>query len=334
MISSRAKVVLVASLGIVVLGSAWVYAQQRQVDGTLRSSVTGTFGPSGAEPAYVVVSTSTPVLFTTQITDPQLKKRSVVLVRLDAMGQPTNIIGRLQDDGGNGDKTANDSIYSLRVMLNESTFGSASFKVAARFKSGNWHEPEADDDDWDAQLSNFKNGNRDLPAQQQDFLKLVKWLDRYTFSDLIRISIWQALNDPTLGVSFSYPPDWTVVSALDGNGLVISYSTSSANSIPGSIRGLCKIGIGEFEKPATQSLMEWRDLRRNSRFSAIVSSVPVVINGLSGVREVAEERARTDTFFLSLSSTRILSAQLTCGQDVATIGTAVLERVVSTLKLL
>lgn len=203
---SRIKVVLVVvAVGSVVLGSAWLYAQQRRGTSTPgpsstggpNTSITGTFGPTGADPAYIVVSTSTPVLFTSQITDRQLKKRSVILVRLDLSGQPSDILGRLKDDGRNGDLKANDNIYSLRVILNESALGLVSFQVAARFKPGRWREPESDDDDWDKELSTFNRTTRDRPAERERFKRLFNRFARYTFTAPIQVTV-----DP-----FLLPPD-------------------------------------------------------------------------------------------------------------------------------
>jgi hypothetical protein len=143
------------------------------------------------------VNAPTAVTFTSQITDRQLKKRSVVLVRLDASGKPSEIFGRLCDDGRDGDLNANDSIYSLRLTLNEPAIGSVIFKVAARFKPGRWNEPESDDDDWDEELSLFNRTQRDQPARRQLLVRLLNRLGRYRLSAPIHVTV-----DP-----FSLPPD-------------------------------------------------------------------------------------------------------------------------------
>ncbi len=176
--------------GVIASASVWLSGQPKQIQGT--------FGPTAAAPAYIVVNTSTPVLFTAQISDPQLKKLSVVLVRLDTSGEPASILGRLKDDGRNGDLKANDNIYSLRITLNESAVGSVSFKIAARFKPGKWKEPEPDDDDWDRELPLFnRTPPRDRPAERDRLRKLLAKLIRYSLSAPIQVTV-----DP-----FPLPPD-------------------------------------------------------------------------------------------------------------------------------
>lgn len=186
---TRLGVFVLAILTAVGAAGVWLYAQPRVA--------TGTFGPTAANPAYIVVNTATPVVFTAQITDPQLKKRSVVLVRLDDAGQPSDIVGRLRDDGKNGDTVAGDKTYSLRTNLNEPVVGPVNFKIAARFKPGRWQEPEADDDDWDQELASVSAAERDRPAERTKREKRLKRLARYSLSGSIVVTV-----DP-----FKLPPD-------------------------------------------------------------------------------------------------------------------------------
>jgi len=189
----KSKVVVYSLIGAltVILGSVLLYAQSRRG--------TGNFGPTGANPAYIIINSPTLVTFTSQITDRKLKKRSVILLSLDASGQPAEIRGRLKDDGKNGDSRANDSIYTFRTTLTESNVGSINFQIAARFKPGKWTEPEPDDDDWDKDLADsaLSRQNRDNPTKRQYLLKLLKKLTRYTLSTPIQVTV-----DP-----FLLPPD-------------------------------------------------------------------------------------------------------------------------------
>jgi hypothetical protein len=169
------------TIGVIVLWGTWLHGQRR--------SAIGEFGPTGANPVYIVVNTPTAVLFNSQIPDPELKKRSVILVRLDGLGAPSELLGRLHDDGRNGDARANDSIYSLLATLNEPTVGSANFVVAARFKPSSSFEPESDDDDWDGELSRLKQTGRDEPARHQLLLKLLNRLGSYQLSAPIQVTI-------------------------------------------------------------------------------------------------------------------------------------------------
>lgn len=188
---NRSRLVWFALVVLLAIGAGgvWLKAQPRVV--------VGTFDAVLAAPAYIVVSTSTPVLFTAKITDRQLKRRSVVLLRLDSAGKPSDILGRLRDDGRNGDVSAGDNIYSLRTNLNEPTVGTVNFQIAARFKPGRWSEPESDDDDWDTELSAVTRTVRDQPARQTRMASLLKRLSRYTLSNQMVVTV-----DP-----FKLPPD-------------------------------------------------------------------------------------------------------------------------------
>lgn len=188
---NRSRLVWFALVAFLAIGAGgvWLNAQPRVAAGTFDSVL--------ASPVYIVVSSSTPVLFTAQITDRQLKKRSVVLLRLDSAGKPSDILGRLRDDGRNGDVSAGDNIYSLRTNLNEPTVGTVNFQIAARFKPGRWSEPESDDDDWDTELSTVTRTVRDQPARQTRMASLLKRLSRYTLSNQVAVTV-----DP-----FKLPPD-------------------------------------------------------------------------------------------------------------------------------
>lgn len=210
----RNQFVAVAATAVLVVGAVTgVWALGQREPEKQRTVSTPTFGPTGSEPAYIVVNTPTPVLFTSQITDPQLKKRSVVLIRLDASGKPFDIIGRLRDDGRNGDLKANDNIYSLRVTLNESATGQVGFSVAARFKPGQWREPEQDDDDWDKELSLFGQTTRDSPAKQQHRGRMLSRLARYTLSAVAQVIVGPLPLQATttaMGFEVSYPSEWQI----------------------------------------------------------------------------------------------------------------------------
>ncbi len=207
--SRRITLAVAVTLAVSFVGGTWLLAQPRVG--------VGAFGPIAASPAYIVVNTATSVVFTVQITDPQLKKRSVVLVRLDASGQPSDILGRLRDDGRNGDAIAGDSIYSARQSLNEAIVGTVSFKIAARFKPGRWSEPEADDDDWDAELATTPSAGRDRPDERTKREKRLKKLARSTLSNPVSLNVWQAVPATSVGVDVAVPPHWTIERGAAGD---------------------------------------------------------------------------------------------------------------------
>ena len=178
----RHQLIVFLSIAVLVAGAVtalWAFDDR---DG--RPGTSPTIGTTSVKPAYIVVKTRTPVVFTAQIADRRLNKRSVVLVRLDAAGKPSDILGRLTDDGQNGDARGSDNIYSLRVTLNEAVVGTISFKVAARFSD----DDSAGDFDWDKALS-LLSQVRDSPARRQQLLQLLLRVTRYTLSARMQVIV-------------------------------------------------------------------------------------------------------------------------------------------------
>jgi hypothetical protein len=171
----------VGLVGVLAATAVWISGQSTQ-------TVAGSFGQTGAAPTTIAVNSPTLVTFTSRITDPKLKKRSVILLRLDASGKPSDILGRLKDDGLNGDAVANDGVYTLQTTLNESSLGQVGFRVAARFKPGIWREPEPDDDNWDTLLANRPT---DLTARKAWLLRLLLLLGRYQLSGVFTVAVKQ-----------------------------------------------------------------------------------------------------------------------------------------------
>src|SRR5262249_49570661 len=78
-----------------------------------------------------------------QPTDPIAVNNGVSLLRVNDSNQVIAILGTMQDNGLNGDVTANDGVYTLRFTANESQPGeirvecSAAFQgVIQRYRSG------------------------------------------------------------------------------------------------------------------------------------------------------------------------------------------------------
>lgn len=182
----RARTIPVVAALLAGAGAAWLYGEPRR---------TGTFGPSAASPAYIVVDRPLLVTFTSQISDRRLKKRSVILVRLAPSGEPAEVLGRLADDGKAEDPVPHDGVYTFQTTLQELSVGKVNFKIAARFRPGKGGELELDDDDWDAELADVpREGGK---AKKDKLSRLLRKLDRYTFSEAFDVTV-----DP-----LSLPPD-------------------------------------------------------------------------------------------------------------------------------
>ena len=90
-------------------------------------------GTTSLSPTTVATGVATQVLVTSSITDEGVIASTVNLQRLDAAGRVVAVVGTLHDDGRDGDVTAGDKVYSLRVTVLENSPGPVPFRVSAGF---------------------------------------------------------------------------------------------------------------------------------------------------------------------------------------------------------
>jgi hypothetical protein len=101
--------------------------------GWTSSEAAPTVGSVSVDPATVVVGTLTVVKVTTLIGDSSVIASSVFLQRLNPDGTVANL-GVMRDDGGGGDATANDRVFTLAVTFNEPHAGTIRLRVSAAFR--------------------------------------------------------------------------------------------------------------------------------------------------------------------------------------------------------
>jgi hypothetical protein len=93
------------------------------------SSSTAAIRNLAVTPTSIHAHAATRVLVTAQIRNPGLIPGSISLIRLDSSGTPI-VIGKLHDDGRDGDAVAGDGIYSAQITLNEPAAGLVGLKVS------------------------------------------------------------------------------------------------------------------------------------------------------------------------------------------------------------
>ena len=91
-------------------------------------------GTGTVSPATVQVNTPTQVTIAILISATTYINGSANLLRVNQSGRAIANLGRLRDDGLQGDAHANDRIYSIRVSLNEQQVAQVLFKVSAAFR--------------------------------------------------------------------------------------------------------------------------------------------------------------------------------------------------------
>lgn len=168
--------VALAAFLLFTVGGVWLSARGQQPAPGPQPA----FGSLGASPPNFVFNTPTTVTFTILVDTPTLNPTTVQLQRVDADGRVLAAIGRMFDNGQEGDVRPGDRVFTKRVALNEPAAGKAYFRVAAAFR-----------------------GN------QQNAV-----------SGLIAIDIWQRLQMVDLGFAVDVPSQFvTVRSEGDANKL-------------------------------------------------------------------------------------------------------------------
>ncbi len=211
---------------VVVGAGIWLKAQSRQI--------TGTFDAVNADPAYIVVSTSTPVTFTSVISDSSLRRHDplkVLLVRTDAAGNPIDIVGRMVDNGRRDDATRRDHTYTIRVTLNEATVGPIYFKVAARFNDA--PRFTRDSDDWDRDFTSL-NDARNRSRRPTQLALLLRKLQRYELSEVILVDIWQLTSGDALGFTVGAPSRYVTATRIDTSARKIGFYLDQESANEGS----------------------------------------------------------------------------------------------------
>ncbi|MCK5416441.1 hypothetical protein KAI92_03375, partial [Candidatus Parcubacteria bacterium] len=87
----------------------------------------------GSEPDAISIAKTADVFFTTMQTGLENKADKIVIEELNKLGEVIKIIGNLNDNGVNGDLSANDYIYSGTFKISSSKEGNLFFRAKANF---------------------------------------------------------------------------------------------------------------------------------------------------------------------------------------------------------
>ena len=89
--------------------------------------------PLGSDPDTISISTQTNVLFTTMLTNSDLKPTMILIEEVDESENLVRVLGELVDDGSSGDLVADDYIYSGTSSIILDTEGILLFRAKANF---------------------------------------------------------------------------------------------------------------------------------------------------------------------------------------------------------
>jgi hypothetical protein len=133
----------------------------------MQPTPTPVIGMLTATPNLLSVNVQTTVTVSASITGGTPVANGVNLVRLGATGTQSTILGVMHDDGLNGDGSAGDGVYSLRVVFNETLPVQFQVQVSAAFRG------------------------------------LLKRIQSGPFN----LDVWQTKTDQDFGVALIYPPN-------------------------------------------------------------------------------------------------------------------------------
>jgi hypothetical protein len=102
--------------------------------GVVWLSAAPSIGTTAVSPTVVGVNTPAQVTVTAQISDATLISTSVNILQTDATGRVLANLGRMYDDGTNGDTVSGDKTFSRSFPLTTSSLGDTYFQVTAAFK--------------------------------------------------------------------------------------------------------------------------------------------------------------------------------------------------------
>lgn len=135
----RNKIIVLGLL--VALSAVAVFAYQTKPDSqqsalpnpseNTSAKLPPTLGTLSAVPDIVAVNTPTPVVITVRADSPLIPS-SFDLLRVNSDGSST-IVGRLNDEGKNGDVKAGDKVFTTTLLMNEATAGVVSIQVSAAY---------------------------------------------------------------------------------------------------------------------------------------------------------------------------------------------------------
>lgn len=89
---------------------------------------------ASADPAQILAGQASQVRISAVINDPSLIPGSVNLQRVESTSTNPTIVGKLQDDGLNGDAVAGDGRYTIQIALNEPVAKRITYRISAAFK--------------------------------------------------------------------------------------------------------------------------------------------------------------------------------------------------------
>jgi len=120
------RVLIYVAIGILALASGALVAR-------LRAQPVATVPAPIITPEVIPVDTPTEVTVTVSISDARVIPTGVNLLRVNGIGSPTNL-GRMYDDGTNGDGSPGDGVFSRSLTLHEHQPGAVQLQVSAAFR--------------------------------------------------------------------------------------------------------------------------------------------------------------------------------------------------------
>jgi hypothetical protein len=160
-------------------------------------------------------------------------------------------------------------------------------------------------------------------------------LSTFKFIEPIDTSNWNTYRNEEYGFEFKYPNNWKSRDNLtDIIGPADSILPFVLPENPADMTGTCKVSIGRFDNPDNLSLSDWlKQAEEETGALPPISSVPITIDGVTGIKEVIEEIGLATTVYLPKGD-RIIAIALLCGDDVFDKCNILFNQILSTFKFI
>ena len=144
---------------------------------------------------------------------------------------------------------------------------------------------------------------------------------------------WNTFRNEIGAFSFALPFAWVAWPEEHGD-LTVSNVLPETQSNPESLQGICEVTFHKIPKSPGITLQNWLlAVEAEAGYPSPISLSVIHLGSLNGLRELSGEMILTDTVYLSVSDSTVLSAGLICGSDLRPQGQMIFSSILSSMSV-